>query len=653
MRNFLSILLLVTLFCTAQKKQMGSVPGHYDFTPVELYNSLSVSEKVILHDFGFFAKKSSYKKYSDLYESLKQSGLPIYITADCVLHTYHILYDYSLRVLEMEYLHPQVNGLTAQMIEQTKELINKHRGPIKQALVDNLAYFEVAASLLNPDFNPSKSVADKVSAELSLINAAEGITASPIFEYDEDYTQYKPRGHYTRNETLKRYFRAMMWYGRISFRLRPDTTQANRKGKEETRRALCILEVARLYQETWFKINDPIVLYVGKSDDFTLLEYIDIKDEVFPDLDPIVIAADEAKLEKFIETAMTHRPPRISSSIVLDIEERHMVTKGFRFFGQKFIPDSYIFQNLVYDDVGTRQNPRFLPNGLDVLAALGSERAKDILINTYKETRFLHYESQLEKLTTEFAEFKEEDWSFNLYYGWLYTLKSLLLPLPKFLPAYQDKLLQTALGSWAELRHDTVLYAKQSYTEMTTAIPPRPEVVKGYVEPIPDCFERLRKLVDMSAHELSESGHLDQGVSQKFTQFSELLTHLQRIAEDELANRELSEEDYYLIWNIGKTLENIETLPSADYMTETDESAALIADVHTDPWTQMVLEVGNDIPALFYTTVRSNSETRIYVGGIYDYYEFAQPMSARLTDEEWQSLSPKPAKPKWIGFFAK
>jgi len=653
MKNSLLFLLLLALFCTAQKKQRGSMPGRYDFEPAELYSLLSPSEKVFLQDFGFFAKRAPYKKYCDLYESLKSNGLPIYVTTDCVLHTYHILYDYSLRVLEIEYLHHQVGELTDQMIEQTKELIRKNHGPIKQALVDNLAYFEVAANLLTPDFLPSKSVENRVSAELELINATEGIAMSPIFGYEEDYTQYKPRGHYTRNETLKRYFRAMMWYGRISFRLSPDTTQVNKKGKEETRRALCILEAAKNHRESWSKINDPIILYVGKSDDFTLVEYLGIKDEVFPDLDPIEIAADDAKLVKFIETAMKHRSPKILSTKILDIEDRQIVTKGFRFFGQKFILDSYIFQNLVYDDVGTRQNPRHLPKGLDVFAVLGSDRARDILINIYKENRFLNYESQLEKLTAEFADLKEEDWSFNLYYGWLYTLKSLLLPLPQFLPAYQDKLLQTALGSWAELRHDTILYAKQSYTEMITAIPPQPEVVKGYVEPIPACFARLRKLVDMSERELSKSGYLEQGVKQKFKQFSDLLTRLKSIAEDELANRESSEEDYYVIWNIGKTLGNIETLPGADYTTETDESAALIADVHTDPWNELSLEIGNDVPALIYTTVRTDGKIQIYVGGMYDYYEFAVPIGERLTDEEWQSLSPKPTKPEWIESFVK
>ncbi|GAI43997.1 unnamed protein product [marine sediment metagenome] len=41
----------------------------------------------------------------------------------------------------------------------------------------------------------------------------------------EDYSQYVPRGHYTRNEKFKKYFKTMMWYGRIDFKLKPGTKE--------------------------------------------------------------------------------------------------------------------------------------------------------------------------------------------------------------------------------------------------------------------------------------------------------------------------------------------------------------------------------------------------------------------------------------------
>jgi hypothetical protein len=641
------------IFCAGQKIEAKTF-SETEIEPKELYAAFTSLEKEFLQKNGFFVQKSPHKKFSDLYKSLKTRSLPIYVTADCVLHTYHILYDYSLRILEMDYLYSEADNLTQNIIKRTKSLLKGKKGELKQALLDNLAYFEVAATLLNPDFEISKSVENKVNKEINLINKAEGFEKSPIFEYKEDYSQYKPRGHYTRNEVLKRYFKAMMWYGRMAFRLKPDSDQENKKGKRETRRALLILEVAKDYFEEWKRINSPIVLYVGKSDDLTLLEYFDIRRKFFSKKHgPLQIASDDEKLTMFINEAMKYRPSRIVSTAVADTEKPEIVTRGFKFFGQKFIPDSYMFQNLVYNKVGTRNKPRLFPRGLDVLAVLGSDRARDILIQTYKENRFVNYESQMEKLIKEFEDITEDDWYFNLYWGWLYTMKSLLLPIPGFQPAYQDKCLQTALGTWAELRHDTILYAKQSYTAMITAVQPRPQMIKGYVEPIPECFARLEKLVDMSKTELEEKAFLAEMVKQKFEQFSKLLNKLHNIAAAELKNKELTDEDYDFIMDIGGALKNIESFPGADYTTETDESAALIADVHTDPNTKQVLEVGNDIPGLLFIVINVNGRRQIFAGGAYDYYEFLQPMDKRFTDEEWQKLSPKPDKPEWIEYFSR
>ncbi len=653
MKFAIILTLILFLFCTGQKKE-ASVFHESDIRPHELYATFSSAETKLLHKNGFFARTSPYLKYSALYKALEKSSMPIYVTTDCVLHTYHILYDYSLRILEVDYLYEQINDLTEKMIAGTQELLQEDKGYMEDVLLDNLAYFEVAAKLMNPDFTVSPSVEKKVNAEIRLIDKAEGFDKSPLFGYKEDYSQYEPRGHYTRNDALRRYFRAMMWYGRMAFRLKPEKDIDNRKGKEETKRALLILDVVKKHFEAWKRINAPINLYVGKSDDLTILEYDEINNSIFPgEIEPMEIAQDNEKLTKFIDEALDYRPPRIVSTAVPDTERPELTTKGLKFFGQKFIPDSYIFQNLVYDKVGTQEDPRLFPRGLDVLAVLESARAQELLIQRYRENRFIHYEDQREKLIEEFKNIKEDDWFVNLYWGWLFTLKSLLVPVPGFQPAYQDKCLQTALGSWAELRHDTILYAKQSYTAEITAIPPEPKMVKGYVEPIPECFLRLKKLVDMSSTKLEEQAILNKTVKQKFEQFSRVLSDLHRIAELEVAHKQLTNDDYRFIQRIGDVLEGLESFPGADYITETDESSALIADVHTDPNTQQVLEAGNDVPAMFYTVVSINGEAQIFVGGIYDYYEFLYPVENRLTDEKWQKLSPKPDKPEWIEFFVR
>ena len=55
------------------------------------------------------------------------------------------------------------------------------------------------------------------------------------------------------------------------------------------------------------------------------------------------------------------------------------MTKGFRFMGQRFTLDAYVFGQVIWRNVGTVDKPRGLPKGLDFLAALGSDEAASLL----------------------------------------------------------------------------------------------------------------------------------------------------------------------------------------------------------------------------------------------------------------------------------
>ena len=56
-----------------------------------------------------------------------------------------------------------------------------------------------------------------LAQELALINDHEGFKIGAVFPYTIDYSQFVPRGHYTRSEVLQKYFRTMMWYGLVPF----------------------------------------------------------------------------------------------------------------------------------------------------------------------------------------------------------------------------------------------------------------------------------------------------------------------------------------------------------------------------------------------------------------------------------------------------
>jgi hypothetical protein len=285
-----------------------------------------------------------------------------------------------------------------------------------EAALKNAAYFCVAGKLLDETFAVPSEVQDLVEEELELIEKHEGFSPSPIFGYKEDYSQYVPRGHYTRSETLKKYFRAMMWYGRIMFRL---------KSEEETLQALYIVKAIEDTGtlELWDRIYEPTVFFVGKTDDLSISEYDALAREVFGEHFALSDLQDEEMLSQFIEKAWELQDPRINSAWVNPTEEVEEETKGFRFMGQRFIPDSYMFQQLVYDKVGTLSNPRSFPKGLDIMAVLGSDRA---LQHLESEKQYLNYTGQMESLRKEFSSLDQTVWTQNLYWTWLYCLLPLL-----------------------------------------------------------------------------------------------------------------------------------------------------------------------------------------------------------------------------------
>ena len=77
---------------------------------------------------------------------------------------------------------------------------------------------------------------------------------------------------------------------------------------------------------------------------------------------------------------------------------------------------------------------------------------------------------------------------------------------------------------------------------------------------------------------------------------------------------------------------------------------AIVADVHTDVNTGQVLEEGVGVVFTIYVVVQAEGRIFLAKGGVFSYYEFLQPMSNRLTDEQWQAME-KPPLPEWTQSF--
>ncbi len=718
--------------------------------------SLDSQDLELLKKNGFVVVKNPFNQreedITEPYNTLKDKEIPVFITSDSLLHLYHIQFDETLRQIEEREFYDAIWEISKELLENsekdrqilfdlmsvkkyTEESIKPYRDRL-EAYKRNIVYLSVGMELLKPTseqlcegtewecerndayftqeelnkytFETPDFVKEEVQKELELIEKHEGFSNSPLFIYKEDYSQYVPRGHYTRSEKLKNYFKAMMWYGRTSMLLKgTDQVEAGQDCSDfPPCEALISLYDARIQtiqasliasefakseelKNKWNRIYSVTAFYVGLSDDLGPYEYLEAMNFVFGDeFNPNDLT--EENLDKLKAKLAEYRSPEIYGGTgeaalwpPFSPEQADEVlehTKGFRLMGQRFIPDSYMFSNLVSPYVGiyageecnkvftceyTNGGPaRVFPRGLDAMSILGSKRAEEILVQLGdtqyegkdKERNIISYETQLNNLKKEFDNFTKADWNKNLYWSWLYALKPLLKEFgdgyPTFMQteAWQDKELTSALASWSELRHDTILYAKQSYTmTLKSSMPPPEKPVVGYVEPVPEFYNRLLALTIMTNKGLDEMDVLDSSAKYRLENLEKILGKLVEISKKELQNEELEKEDYEFIKNFGDELNYV--------IIDVDDKAkktTIIADVHTDQNTKKVLEEGVGYVELIVVAYKL-PDGRILLGSgpVMSYYEFKHPMSDRLTDEKWRDLleSNPPEKPEWTGSF--
>ena len=617
--------------------------------------------------------------FHEAYAQLKYGQVPIVVTSDSVLHLYHVLFDNTLMEIEEAYLFDDLTALLKGLLESTEgRLALEGRGDLLvEADTATLAYLAVAMRLLDPDTDPPEAVADVVEAELKLIEAHAGPEMSPLFGYKEDYSQYVPRGHYTRSIHLKRYFVSMMWLGRMTFLLKGRTDEIKNAlvdgpmADRQTVQALLISEDLAGNRELlgrWERIYTVTSFFVGPADDLTARDYTeayatvraesgtrDITTKPFLDGARWFMAKRRSPLI-YGGTGDAAVPPGATLDDLLD------QTKGLRVMGQRFVPDSFLMGRLVNLKYTGSARPftmadqiRVFPRGLDVMQLLGSGRARAIL-DEEGDTAYADYDARIADLKAIFAEFDPGDWHQNLYWAWLASLRTLLAPCdagyPTFMQteAYTDKALNTALASWSQLRHDTILYAKQSYTPRATAVRPPSSVVPGYVEPLPGLYAELAALNAMTRDGLKSLGVLSDKMDARFGGADRILRTLLELSVKELKSEPLSDDDLRFIRDFGDQLST-----AVGDLTDESKRTTVVADVHSDLNTRLALEEATGRIDLMWVVWKTpDGDVIAGAGPVLSHYEFKHPMSDRLTDEAWREMVKKaaPERAPWTKRFA-
>jgi Protein of unknown function (DUF3160) len=619
--------------------------------PKALVPTLTQAARQRLTRNGFVIVPSGNKFMYQAYTDAPYRNWPVFVTTDVAYHQWHLTFDKLLRSIEQDVLLPKLEALTREALANAKVQAIELRGTALAGAAGRVAQlFQVEASLLKL---PAGTLGSAAQGELALIRAHDGIHVSPILGYGGtyvpgevtpgqiDYSLYTPRGHYTKTPQLTRYFLGMSVLGQSAFLVKGKDIRPFAMGVLASRVIVPAGVGNRKLARLWRDLYEPTAFLVGSADDYTPFE---------------VAAAVEATASRGFRNPETLTKGDLSDARQGLLASRAVMVDpeaaSIRLMGTRFVLDAYILDQMVDRNV----SGRLIPSPLDLAASFGSAFAYHVQARKGETKSYPEYNQQLAKMRSLVRARTQADWGRTVYDGWLWTLEPSWTPHGKAFPdfmrtnAWTIKSHQAGFGSYAELRHDTILYVKQSTAEGEG---PSPDLsYRSWVEPDPVVYERLSAVAGLMLDGLSRRHLMTDEQRGLLVDTKSLFDFFTRIAKDELAGRPIAAADNERLAFIGDELEALwfrtSDNPSSSVPNAKDDDA-IIADIARGG--TAVLEIGTGRFDQILVLVPDNAgRFEIAVGGVYSYYEFTQPLSNRLTDEAWRAMlnqGKAPARPTW------
>jgi hypothetical protein len=650
--------------------------------------SLTQAEKSLLLKNGFVVtERKRAESFLAQYRDIYNNDLPVFISTDAMLHVFHASYDAILKDVELQFLIPKLKELLTQCHSKIKDLDAKYgQNPaMKPMLRDVDVYFTVPLILLGENNDPYYNENFDVINEFLGFIENESWETYNIFSddcsRDIDFSQFKPRGHYTDSPELESYFRAMMWLGRIEIYIAAPASAKNSCDEKQMDQTVqrqiidgtMIQEISSNEEITgiYSKMEEVISFFIGEQDNVTLNDLTElIKENGNIRADSFLVDSNVRKFQNILKTK-PWSGQKILSQILISGSPTEPIepASAFMLFGQRFVIDSYVTGQVVYDRIVNQgsQICRLTPSTLDVLFALGNDASTQLLIPELDEWK---YSDNLAGLRYLIDQYPNKFWESSLYNMWLYTIKSLNPQpadenIPEFMQtgAWGMEKMNSQLSSWAELRHDNLLYAKQSYTGGGQCLYP-----EGYVEPNPVFYKRLKRMAEIAITKFSKLPGVTNNVNsytEYFSRFYDVCDTLDMIVSKELNNQNLSADELGFINGLpygtkggcGGHGEPKGWYYKLYYGNQNpNEPEFLVADYHTTPtdcagnelgW---ILHAGTGLVDMMISIVNTpDNQLCAYVGPVMSYHEYVSTNFLRLNDEEWtQTYLYESMRPDWV-----
>ena len=608
------------------EKGLANVDGVSDYMRQEQPDLMRSLEKD-----GFMVTYNVSHQPFSIYESNQYTFSNSFVTTDSVLHLYNIIY---LGLLE----NMEANGLRAKLLAMTEGLLETALDDLDEdpASIRNAALFYTGLRLLGKDADVPAEVKEISDAEMKNIEG-ESMAISNITGGQVDYSMFKVRGNYTKSEDLKSYFRANMLYSQNFFQF---LDPANEPNEEAIRPAILLsrlLVIDEKAADLWKEIYEPISFMVESTEDLTPLKLAEILYDVTGDdkFDKEKVTSDIV-VKKVADVLKSMEGPKINPR------------KGMQMalLPQRAVVDNIWLQGLI-DDSPASMRP--VASGVDVMAVMGNDLAYRISSTSEKNLKWDEFLDRLETIKTQVTSRTDEEKRSNIYRTWLWTLEGFnkddLTGYPTFMQnekwAYKD--LNTALSSWSQLKHNTILYSKQFGAEMGGY---EPIPTHHYVEPNVEVYQRLIWMTDYTIENAEAYGILDENKKKTLEDYKDLLEFLSAVSEKELREEAISQAENDRLEAIGGEMENIFvgffTPPEEEdefYISPSERETQNIADIQRvgsnavgEPEGSF-LEVGSGAFSMIYVIYRINGQYYLGKGAVFNYYEFLS--ETRMTNYEF------------------
>jgi hypothetical protein len=633
---------------------------------------LTNRQRSMLSQNGFVILHSQEAQFNALRERVSlRYGQPYYLTTDAASHALRLSLARLLPALEREELRRRMLAVIQATLNQVLSYIPLVRDTDLEADTrQSAAYLAVALRLLDPQAALDPELEALVQPQVQQVLSAGGVETSRLLPgFQDDYRAYRPTGHYANDPDLQAYFRAMIWLGRVRFSFQETGAIA-----PPSRLPLFVTLALRQANigktpaaQEWARISETLDFLNGPSAGATPAEYAAWMDQIYGRRTTIFGLSDAARWAMFLAYARDLPPAQRNPAFAMIPAEANIV-QSWSFFGVRFNLDESILQSLAAGQADISADQRLQPGGLELMAALGSQTARQA-IQAVGETTYRTNPVEIDRIQKLVQKQTEQQWSSTLHGAWLQALQALLAeksqseppvyPASMRTPAWAYKDLNSALGSWVEVCHDSSLPVLQPATQPTSDLPASP-AAPGYVEPNPAVFYRLSKL----AFTITEGFKQRQmtgvfttrpdpaGLSSLQQELLDLADRLQRlgdIAAKELAGNSLQIGDYSLI-QAPLGLLDANAIQQTGASPASSSEPALPAIVAFKSLRERVVQAGIGPLDRIYVLAPLDGAVYIAQGGVYSFYEFSMPRASRLDDVAWRwmFLNDPPKPPGWV-----